>query len=384
MMEVYILGGNHHNTLGVIRSLGEKGIRSNVIIQTEDSQSYVSKSCYINRCWIVNKDDEIIGLLRKEQVRLNEEKALVITCSDNLSALIDTYRDELISSYYLPCANEPGRITHLMDKEVMSQLARNVGFTVPYSVSLNTKDNYEIDFPMPWIIKPLVSKEGSKKDIERIYNIDEWVNYCKSHESKVQVQSLIDKKFEYQLIGLSLDSGNEVIIPGVSIVLRPSKTSNTGFLHYTPLDNSYRQVLKICEQFLRTTCYSGLFSLEFLRGKDGNDYFMEINFRNDGNAICVTASGVNLPYIWYLYSMGADYHNELNKCHVNSVYVMPELADIALIRQKELGLLQWFKDLLRTNRFMEYDKHDKAPFCHLLGEYFKRGVKKIGKHAWKY
>lgn len=27
-------------------------------------------------------------------------------------------------------------------------------------------------------------------------------------------------------------------------------------------------------------------------------YFLETNFRNDGNAFCVTESGVNLPVVW--------------------------------------------------------------------------------------
>lgn len=31
-MKVIAIGGNHHNTLGVVRSLGYKGLRSHVII----------------------------------------------------------------------------------------------------------------------------------------------------------------------------------------------------------------------------------------------------------------------------------------------------------------------------------------------------------------
>ena len=57
---------------------------------------------------------------------------------------------------------------------------------------------------------------------------------------------------------------------------------------------------------------------------------MEINFRNDGNAICVTAAGFNLPYIWYLYNTGGNYREEIEASKVKPTYVMPEFADISL------------------------------------------------------
>ena len=72
-------------------------------------------------------------------------------------------------------------------------------------------------------------------------------------------------------------------------------------------------LLQKCISFIREVGYTGLFSMEFLRDKYGNDYFMEINFRNDGNAISVTEAGVNLPYIWYAYNSSIDYNEEMQK-----------------------------------------------------------------------
>jgi len=196
---------------------------------------------------------------------------------------------------------------------------------------------------------------------------------------KVQIQQLVDKDYEYQLIGLSLDSGNEVIIPGVSHVIRPQATTNTGFLHYKPLNEAYKEQLRLCKKFISQVGYSGLFSMEFLRGKDGKDYFMEINFRNDGNAICVTTSGVNLPYIWYLYNTKVDYRKEFSNI-VNPVYIMPEFADMSLIRHGQLSIWQWLKDIRKTDRFMEFDKHDKSPFwCYLRMRLFRLVKKRTKK-----
>lgn len=370
MREVFVIGGCHHNMLGVIRSLGERGVQPLVIVETKDRRPYVAKSCYIKQCWKVADEAHVLGVLRCEAGK-HGEKPVVIACADNLSSLLDLHYDELSEHYTLPGANEQGRITRLMDKEVMSELASEIGLLVPKSVATNTSVDEEITVPLPWIIKPLVSKNGVKADIERIYTLDEWTAYKQRHQARVQVQQLIEKEFEYQLIGLSLNEGRDVIIPGVSHVIRPQSNTNTGFLRYEPLSDEYAVTVEYSKKFLKETGYSGLFSMEFLRGNDGKDYFMEINFRNDGNAICVTAAGVNLPYMLYISQTRAEFTIENV---AKAVYVMPEFDDLRLINQGKNTFAQWLKDVRRTDRFMEFDRNDQKPFWTLL---YKTLLRKI-------
>ena len=252
---IYVIGGNHHNTLGVIRSLGYRGIYSNLILVCENKRPYISFSKYIKEIYKVKTDKEAIDLLK----------------------------------------------------------AINNGSCFRY-----------------------------------------------------QVQQYIDKIFEYQLIGLSLDYGKEIIIPGFSRCIRPCPRTNTGYLHYEPLEEISAPI-ENCKRFLSSVGYSGLFSIEFLRDKQGVDYFMETNFRNDGNAICVTASGTNLSYIWYLYCTKQDYKEELNSSKFKAVYVMPEFADFScFVKSGKISIFQWIRDLIRTNKFMEFDRFDKKPFYYYL------------------
>lgn len=44
--EVIVIGGNHHNTLSVLRSLGEKGVLSLLIVVSHDTKPYVGYSKY--------------------------------------------------------------------------------------------------------------------------------------------------------------------------------------------------------------------------------------------------------------------------------------------------------------------------------------------------
>ena len=366
---VFVLGACHHNTLGVIRSLGFEGVKPNVVIVHKTKRPYIGYSKYIKRLWVVSQNIEVKDLML-ELAKSFSEKPVVIACSDGLSSLIDDNSSELSKYYLLP--GNGGGISYLMNKGVMTELASKVGFKTPLSITTTTDSN-DVPFKLPWIIKPLASKNGSKDDVKKIYTQNDWEQYkSEMHAHDIQIQTLIEKKYEYQLIGLSLDSGREVIIPGVSEVIRPAENTNTGFLHYVALNDSYKNAVEIGKSFLKETKYSGLFSLEFLRGADGIDYFMEINFRNDGNAICVTAAGVNLSYIWYLFKTGQDYKSYLSKTTIQPVYVMPEMSDLSYIKHGNLSLWRWMKDIRRTDCFMEFCGKDPKPFIYLMYHKFKR------------
>lgn len=358
--EIIVIGGNHHNTLAILRSLGEKGLKVQLVVVSHDKKPYVSYSKYINEFIVIETEDNIREALH--HLHKSKDNAIVIACSDAISSYLDCHRDELSSEFILPGSIVQGSITELMNKEVMARVASESGINVPKSWIVNISEPEIDDISYPCIIKPLISKEGSKADIEICTCRAELESYInEGHCKKVQIQEYILKDIEFQLIGCSLNGGEIVVIPGASIILRQPKNTNTGFLKYVP-----RKKINFdenaCVNFIRKTCYSGLFSLEFLRDKEGNDYFMEINFRNDGNSICVTASGINLPYIWYLYNCGKSFEEELNYDRMKEVLVMPEFNDVGNAIHRRISLWQWLKDVKNTDRFMEFSKHDQKPF----------------------
>lgn len=378
--KIYVIGGNHHNTLGVIRSLGHKDVRPFVLLvsEHEDLKNYVLRSKYIAdyKCFR-DYQGAIDWLIANGEDNRN---SVVLCTSDGASSAVDLNYDALVLSYRIPNAKRSGVITHYMNKEIMSDFAQKIGLRVPPTWVHNFSDPLPVGIEYPCIVKPLISIEGTKSDIQVCYTPDELNTYIKdaSHCTRVQIQKFIVKDYEYQLIGCSLDGGEMVIIPGVSHVIRPSNCSNTGFLTYRLLDESYP--VGLAKTFLKQIGYSGLFSMEFLRDKSGNDYFMEINFRNDGNSICVTASGVNLPYIWYLHNSGQDIAGEPTALQ-KEVYVMPEFDDFVNVLKRKISLFQWIGDVRRTDCFMEYDKSDTRPFFvglrRLMVSYFGLALRKL-------
>ena len=375
-VRTFVIGGNHHNTLGVIRALGQKGVPL-ILLLVDDNRSkgwYVSKSRYVSKKYVFSTYEKAVDFLIENKIE-SECKDIIICCSDGASSAVDCKLGELSKHYICPNAKTQGNITRLMSKEGMANEAQQVGLLVPKSWIIESNEvSSQIEYPC--IIKPLYSIKGSKNDIHVFQNQDSLKKYLTEtpHSQALQAQKFIVKEFEYQLIGCSLNGGEHIVIPGVSHVIRPSDTTNTGFLKYGTFDDSYATLDKT-KAFIKRIGYSGLFSVEFLRGMDGNDYFMEINFRNDGNAICVTAAGVNLPYIWYLNAIGHDFKSEIKE--IKSVYVMPEFDDMAQMFHGKVSFWNWLRDIHRTDCFMEFDKNDKKPFFYRVGDMFMVAFRKI-------
>ncbi len=365
--KVIVFGGSHHNTLGVVRALGQKGINPYIVLVNDIlNDSLVLKSKYVKKGWIFTSEDKALEHIFSE-FSSEIDKPVIISTTDRASSFIDNNFDKLSKSFFIPNCGTKGHLSSLMDKEIMSHLAEETGLKVAKSwVIKDNTINEGIEFPS--ITKPLSSILGSKSDIQICHTKRELLCYLKeSHNNnKILVQKFIEIDFEYQLIGCSLNGGKEVVIPGFTSIVRSTETTNTGFLKYLPLsDLKYDKYKSI--KFIKACSYSGLFSLEFIRGKDGVDYFLEINFRNDGNAYAVTAAGVNLPYIWVASSVGKDITDELQK-KIKPLIVMPEFSDIYHVYTGEISIRKWINDIRDTDCFLYYDKMDMKPFYFELRE----------------
>lgn len=351
-----VIGGNHHNTLGVIRALGYKGIPSHVIVVSNNPKPYVCYSKYVMHYYVLTSEKEIVKLLLTIKSNFTS-KPVVFSCADFVTAELNSHKSQLTNFYHLPVCE--GNILHVMDKDTMARIANGCGITIPKTFTLNA---LTFDGTKKYILKPKRSIEGGKSDISIVSNREELEAYQLSSHCDLQVQQFVEKELEFQLIGCSLNGGEKIIIPGASVIIRQPENTNTGFLKYISIDKIRFNKIKECHQFLQSIGYSGLFSMEFVRGKDGKDYFLEINLRNDGNAICVTAAGVNLPYIWYSYCIGTKAWQQEATRIVHEVYVMPEFDDFVNVLKHRISFHHWWKDVHRTDCFMEYDKQDTKPF----------------------
>lgn len=355
MTRVIVIGGTHHNSLGVIRALGEGGYEIEFVNFNAGKSDYVSKSMYIKKYQALNGIEEVTSYLVNRP--LLEVQEVIISCADVVTEHLNFHYDELSDRYILPGVSEQGMMVKLMDKTTMIEMAAKRGINAPTVWKLPV-DRNKVTFPC--ITKCYISSHGGKSDIVILRSKEEFDTFLPNNKGELFAQAYINKKEEVQLIGCSLREGQEVIIPGMSKIIRSQPNTNTGFLEYGPLDPFYNEIVERAKLYIKDCRYSGLFSFEIMRGSDDKIWFLEINFRNDGNAWCVTKSGINLPVIWVKSCMGEAYKNEIRE--PNKILMMPELQDFKLVLQRRVSFVQWLKDWKRTDFFMEYDKKDRKPF----------------------
>lgn len=361
--KVIIIGGLHHNTLGVIRSLGEKGFCKSdihvVVVDKKPAKNNIVSTCkYVQRDNITYLEDDKMIPLWLEKNATEQNKPVLICCSDGSAEAVLSHAKQLARWYSTPSLTMD--VSSLMEKEYQGEIAKKFGFRVPYSQVIDTSHCPEWPY-YPCITKPIKSVLGGGKTDIRISNNEEELkaNLRTTASDVVQIQQFIKKDIEYQLIGCSLNKGEQIIIPGYTEIIRQPNNTNTGYLVYRPIDNFEYDESAVC-RFIQGIGYSGLFSLEFIRDKDGVDYYLEINMRNDGNAYCVTTAGVNLPFIWVQYNNGDDYSEESMRAACQ-VFFMPEFSDV-LLGVKSVGPLNWLKQCFEAQSHAIASMRDIGPF----------------------
>ena len=360
--KILVVGTDHHNTLGLIESLGQKGIRPYVMLLVSTKADWVLKSRYVEKGWVCVQQAELINNMLQHFTD-KKNKTIVLAASDTIAVILDRNFDVLKDCFVLPTVRDAGSLDVWMSKEKMAELAHSVGIITPKTIIVDD-NQIPSDVDYPCITSAISSVEGSKSNISICKNEIELQSFLGSqgHCDKIRISKFIDKAFEFQFLGCSLGNGDEVLITGRTHIDRPNGIDNTFFLRFDKVEDEFKEIENKVVDFIKQTGYSGPFSVEFLRGKDGVNYFTEMNFRNDGNAVCQTAAGFNIPYIYYLYYSGGNYKKEIAESKIKTTWLMPELFYLKFLLQKEFGFKEWCKNMHKANCYTTYFKDDKRPF----------------------
>lgn len=377
-MEVVIIGGMHHNTLGVIRSMGERlqinKIRVLIVCDNPEKRNIISACKFVEKGHLdyVNSYENVVPWLKT--LMKDKTQRAIISCADGVTLEIISHKKELMNYYLMPDTEVD--IQLLMSKEVQAKYAIQSGLIVPEGMILK-KGQYPVWNSYPCMIKPLKSTIGAgKADIHVVKTEDELKNVLSSIEAEsIQLQRFIDKKIEFQLIGCSLNAGETIIIPGYTDIIRQPENTNTGYLKYSPI-TELKYDKNAVGKFIRSIGYSGLFSVEFIRDQNDVDYFLEINMRNDGNAYCVKSAGVNLPYIWYYFLINRDIPVGETVSFEKPVMFIPDLNDF-MRGVKSVGIFGWVKQFFSAESHTVWDVHDMGPFLIQVKEFAQIAIKRI-------
>ncbi len=345
-----VIGDSTNNTLSVVRSLGEGGVKQILILVGENDFCNVKYSKYLRHTdvYAIEKIKNIGSILNA----IDAQGQLLICTFDKAAMWVDENEQWLSKKFLTPCRGN--RIGDLFNKEAQCRLAEECDLTVPKSVVFKRGDKFpQMVFPL--LIKPLLSVAGEKSDIHICCNTVE-VNEALSANSTCNafiVQQYIEKIYELDCIGVSTD--DDVILSGAVRKIRhyPPSIGAGAYGKFIPIKETDIDIDGV-NQFIRKSGYHGPFSVEFLHTSDEKNYFMEVNFRNEGLAYASTCAGANLHAVY----AGAMPYDQMI---IKSCYMMNYSLDYLYVKSGELKLSRWIRDLMRTRCFINFSWRDPMP-----------------------
>ena len=369
-----VIADDHYNGLGVIRSLGEKGIHVNLILLNTgktviDHSKYVTvlKKTEHNRESIIKTINELVA---------GDKQYVLFPLSDYAAEILDEIHTKYNDNVIIP--NSDGRMRTLMNKHYLSETFRTCGVNVPEHIIYGFNNQ-----PLKWekypaIIKPLASVEGLKSDIITANNDIELFRALNQFELKGYTQVLIEEfisgkdEFMIEIMGYIDKSGSPHFSDVVHKIREyPINNGSTAFAYF---EREPQYINFEClKKAVRSTGYTGIFDIEF-KYANGKAYFIEMNFRNGAPSYAVTRRGMNIPYEWFCSQIGS-YPTQSRRS--NRIYFMCEHRDVLNMLKKNVSAKQWLRDYRRSDKLI-WNWKDVIPsiklYCRVVKTAFRRLV----------
>lgn len=370
---VIVFAIDHYNPLGVIRSLGENGIRP-IYIAIRHRVELGVKSKYVSKVHQVDSVEEGYNVLIENygEVYKTGEKPFVLFSDDKSVGYFDLRYNEIKEKFITYNANNTqGRIMEFMDKKIILDLAKKHGLKVLEPIVVNRGEiPNELEYPI--ITKDINPNSGGWKSDVFVCNNENDLReaYTKISSPVVLLQKYIDKKTEFAFEGCSVNQGQS------SLIAIKSTYKYAIPAYYSPFmtcESLHDEKLKASlEGMLAEIGFEGIFEIEFLVDKDDNAYFLEINFRNATWSYAATRAGMPLPYIWIKGMLNGKIDKEDYKEVPGGFTAMVEPIDYA--KRIELGLSspgEWLADFKKANCGFYYSENDLEPFYEMVKNWNK-------------
>ena len=356
-----VFAEEHYNPLGVIRSLGEKGIKP-IGIFIKSGPIFASKSKFLSKVHYVDDRSEGLKILLKEYGDF-ACKTFIYTCDDTTLEFLDENYDLLKDKFVFFNAGEKGKVSKFLNKETIGELAVKYGLNFLESIVVNNGElPKKIEYPI--ITKAIDSTVGGwKNDMFICNNQEELINaFSKIKSPKVMLQKYIVKKNEYCLEGLSFNKGEEIFISIESIYNYKLPMSYSPYMTVNNFSNK-NNILPSLKGMFKEIGFEGIFEIEFLETEDGTLYFGEINFRNSTWSYASTCAGMNLPLLWSMAMsdkrLPDNYYCEILKPGFTAMVELTDFKERVINRR--YSFVKWLHDLNACKCKYYIGKNDIKP-----------------------
>lgn len=369
MRNIVVVGCNHVNTLGLVRSLGRAGLCCDVILEACDLEFCVLRfSKYIDNFYMQAPAGNLVDFLI-ENYGDDPEKCVLLCASDNFAATIDRQFNRIRDRFVAFNGNAlQGRICAFQDKSATFPIAKQCGLTTIKTWRVANLRNIPNDVVYPCIVKGNNSLRSHKGDMA-ICHDEKDLRAHLTAGSDILVQEYVEKEYEVDINGISINHGKDILIPGAVRKIRETLDRQSDYIVLEKIPEGLD--VDAIKRFVEAIGYEGLFSVEFMK-RGSEFYFLEINLRNDGVNYLYTLGGVNMPELWVKYANGSLKNFEsVGKGLKTPIYLM-QLFDVLNLKSGKVGIGEWMRDYLRARGHFVLSLRDPKPFLYLLWIYIRQ------------
>lgn len=381
-----VVGGDYQG-LGIVRSLGRRGVPTCVV---DDERSISRVSRYTGRTVHVGSlrtEDATLSVLHSIRRRYGLDGWVVYPTREETVAAIAGNRDELAESFRVPtpCLDT---VQAAWDKRHTYRLAEKLDVPTPRTWFPLTEDDLDlVDLSAPVVVKPAIKEHfiyATKAKAWRADTADELRQVFRRAAGIVEpgeiiVQELIPGGGAEQYAYCAMFADGEALA-GMTVRRLRQHPSDFGKASTYVETVDERALEEPSVRFLREIGYYGLVELEYKRDpRDGRFKLLDVNARTWGYHSLGAAAGVDFPHLLFRHQLGEPIRPARARAGVRWVRLATDVPNAFVDwRARRLDVGGYLRSLRRVHTEAVFSLRDPMPGLYELALlpylFVKRGL----------
>jgi D-aspartate ligase len=365
-----VVSGSTH-ALGVVRSLGQKGVPVTVV--SYDSRDIATSSKFTRHVIPAphpDKDEaQFVKVLLEAAHR--SPGSLLIPASDAALGAITQHKTDLEDAGLIVASTDPDVAKTLLNKVTTFELARSSGVPSPATFAAENEDDVRefcASAEFPAVLKPALShlyRELVGVKWTRVDSLDEALRayeLARSHALEVVLQELIPGDEQCGAVYNSYFCNGEPVVEFTARKIRnsPPDTGSPSAV----VTEWIPEAVEYGRRLLRAANYSGYSCTEFKKDpRDGEYKLMEVNGRHNLSSLLATRCGLNFPWMQYQHLVEGVLPEQRD--YEKGIYWIDVTRDMQnlghYLRRPGYSLGKFLEPYRRPHVLAVFDRQDVAP-----------------------
>jgi len=304
--------GADYRALGVVRSLGRRGIPVWVVKQGGHLVAAASRYARCRVPWPEGDDQRKVDFLLNLCARHHLRGWMLFPTDDYTVGLVSNHHGELANKYRLTVPPWE-KLRWACDKRLLSRLAAQLGIYQPWSACPLTREELAtLGCPFPVVLKPAIRRKPGSLAIPKAWLAEDrqslFARYEEAHAllgaENLFVQEVVPGGGEEQFSYAALCKDGSSL---ASMVARRTRQFPKDFGQLSTFVETVDepQIIQPAERLLTSLRFTGLVEIEFKRdSRDGRFKLLDVNPRVWGWHTLSRRVGIDFPHLLWTLGQG--------------------------------------------------------------------------------